>query len=103
MSEYYFDAEAETMPRRDLESVQMARIRACVERLRRSPIPFYRERLADVRVSDLRSRRDLARLPFTEKDDLRDHYPFGLFTAPQSDIVRIHASSGSTGKPTVVA
>jgi phenylacetate-CoA ligase len=101
-AERYFDARAETLPRRALASLQIERVRACVERLQTSGHSFYGERLAGVRTSDLRSLADLARLPFTTKHDLRDHYPFGLFAVPLRRVVRIHASSGSTGKPTVV-
>ncbi|MGH7857365.1 MAG: phenylacetate--CoA ligase family protein, partial [Candidatus Binatia bacterium] len=100
--EHTFDPEAERLPRAELEELQVGRVRACVERLRASDNAFYRERLEGVRPEDLRSIRDLERLPFTEKNDLRDHYPFGLFLAPLRDVVRIHASSGSTGKPAVV-
>src|SRR2546428_4927403 len=81
----------------------MARVRTCVARLQASGAEFYRRRLAGVSPDELRSIEDLARLPFTTKNDLREHYPFGLFAVPSRDIVRIHASSGSTGKPTVVA
>ncbi|HYU18200.1 MAG TPA: phenylacetate--CoA ligase [Chloroflexota bacterium] len=99
----FWDRAAETLPRPDLERLQVARVRACLERLQASGIDLYRERLADVRPEQIRAVSDLAGLPFTVKDDLRQRYPFGLFAAPLRDIVRIHASSGSTGKPTVVA
>ena len=99
----FWDAAAETMPRADLERLQLARVRACLERLAASGVEFYRERLAGVVPDRLRSIDDLARLPFTTKDDLRERYPFGLLAVPSRDVVRIHASSGSTGKPTVVA
>ena len=67
-------------------------------------VPFYRERMIKegVKPSDIKSIDDIVKLPFTTKDDLRDNYPFGLFAVPQKDIVRIHASSGTTGKATVV-
>lgn len=67
-------------------------------------IPFYREKFQEIGLepSDIHSIDDIGKLPFTVKGDLRDHYPFGLFAVPQSDLVRIHASSGTTGKPTVV-
>jgi phenylacetate-CoA ligase len=66
-------------------------------------VPFYKKRFAAANISadDIRSLDDLRRLPFTEKNDLRDNYPFGMFAVPQDQIVRIHASSGTTGKPTV--
>ena len=67
-------------------------------------VPFYRARMDKVGVSpdDIKSIDDIVKLPYTTKDDLRDNYPFGLFAVPQKDIVRIHASSGTTGKATVV-
>ena len=102
-TEIFWDHAAETMPREDLEQLQASRVRDCLERLQVSGLEYYRERLAGIRPDQLRSIEDLRSLPFMEKDDLREHYPFGLFLAPQEDIVRIHASTGSTGKPTVVA
>jgi phenylacetate-CoA ligase len=98
----YWDREAETLPRPDLEALQMARVRACVERLQRSDNPFYR-RLDGIDPAALRTHDDLARLPFTRKADLRDQYPFGMLAVPRREVVRVHASSGTTGKPTVVA
>jgi phenylacetate-CoA ligase len=71
--------------------------------MRASNVAYYRERLSGIEPEGIRSVEDLSRLPFTVKGDLRDHYPFGLLLAPMKDVVRIHASSGSTGKPTVVA
>ena len=102
-AERFWDRAAETIPRGELERLQMARVRVCVARLQALESEFYRQRLAGVRPEDLRTIEDLVRLPFTTKKDLREHYPFGLFAVPSREIVRIHASSGSTGKPTVVA
>src|SRR5207249_9906094 len=99
----FWDRAAETMPRDELERLQMARVRTCVARLQASGAEFYRRRLAGVSPDDLRSIEDLTRLPFTTKNDLREQYPFGLLAAPSREIVRMHASSGSTGKPTVGA
>lgn len=67
-------------------------------------VPLYRRRFdeAGVHPDDLQSLEDLARFPFTGKNDLRDNYPYGMFAVPQSEVVRLHASSGTTGKPTVV-
>ena len=96
-----WDSAAEAMPRRELEQLQVARVRACLQRVRSSGIDYY-QRLADIAPEQIRSLDDLARLPFTVKHDLRDHYPFGLFVAPLRATVRVHASSGTTGKPTVV-
>ena len=101
--EAFWDRAAETMSRRDLEQLQASRVRSCLERLQNSGIRYYQERLAGIEPEKIRSIDDLERLPFTVKDDLREHYPFGLLLASRPEIVRIHASSGSTGKPTVVA
>ena len=98
----YFNP-VESMEREKLEELQLERLRATVDRLYRK-VPFYRKKLDEVgfKPGDVKSLDDLRRLPFTTKDDLRDNYPFGLFAVPMRDIVRIHASSGTTGKPTVV-
>jgi phenylacetate-CoA ligase len=98
----FWDRQAETLPRPELEALQMARVRACVGRLQRSGNPFYR-RLDGIEPESLRSHDDLARLPFTVKNDLRDQYPFGMLVSARREIVRVHASSGTTGRPTVVA
>ena len=94
----------ERTPRAELERLQLARLRALVARAAER-VPLYRERLrtAGVRAGDLRSLADLRRLPFTVKADFRDAYPYGLLAVPLDEVVRIHASSGTTGKPTVVA
>jgi phenylacetate-CoA ligase len=93
----------ERLPRADLGGLQLERLRGLVARADR--VPLHRDRLAaaGVRPDDVRSLEDLRRLPFTTKTDFRDTYPFGLLAAPMDEIVRIHASSGTTGKPTVVA
>jgi phenylacetate-CoA ligase len=93
----------ETLPRAELAALQLARLRATVERAAR--VPLHRERLrkAGVEPEDLRSLDHLRRLPFTTKADFRDTYPYGLLAVPMDGIVRVHASSGTTGKPTVVA
>ena len=99
----YWDAEHETMPRERLRELQLERLQLTVERVYRN-VPFYRGKFTamGVKPSAIRSLEDLQRLPFTTKQDLRDNYPFGLFAVPMSDVVRVHASSGTTGKPTVV-
>jgi len=98
-----WDEEFESMPREALESLQLYRLQKTVARVY-STVPFYRNALdkAGVSPSNIKSLGDLRRLPFTNKADLRDNYPFGLFTLPLHEVVRIHASSGTTGKPTVV-
>ena len=95
--------EFETLPREAMEALQLKRLRDVVERVT-ATVPFYRRKLAEAgyKPGDLRKLEDLSRLPFTTKDDLRDNYPFGLFAVPMQRVVRIHASSGTTGKPTVV-
>ncbi len=98
-----WNEEYETMPREALEALQVKRLRSMLERIY-ATVPFYRRKLdeAGVTPDSIKSLEDLQRLPFTTKDDLRDNYPFGLFTVPLHQVVRIHASSGTTGKPTVV-
>lgn len=93
----------ECMPRPDMRALQGKRLHKIVEYVYHN-VPFYRRKLQerDIRPDDIQSIDDLPRLPFTTKQDLRDNYPFGLQAAPQSEIVRIHASSGTTGNPTIV-
>ncbi len=103
MATLYWEEEIETLPRVGLESIQLRRLRQLVARVYKTVKP-YRDKMekAGVRPEDIRSLADLQRLPFTVKEDLRDNYPFGLFTVPMDEVVRVHASSGTTGKPTVV-
>ena len=91
------------LDRDSLLQIQLQRLRETLERVY-ARVPFYRRSFdhAGVKPADLRTLADLGRFPFTQKTDLRDHYPFGLFATPLSEVVRIHASSGTTGKPTVV-
>jgi phenylacetate-CoA ligase len=93
----------ECMDRQQLTELQGERLRDMVERIYFN-VPFYRTRLQEMGIEpgDIRSLDDLKKLPFTTKQDLRDNYPFGLFAVPQHDVVRLHASSGTTGKSTVV-
>ena len=93
-----FEPQLETVPRSQLEELQLRRLRSLVNYVR-ARVPLYRERL---RGCEIRTLADLARLPFTRKDDLRDNYPFGLLAVERERLLRIHASSGTTGKPTVV-
>jgi len=97
------DIEFETMPREALEAIQLKRLQSTVERVY-ATVPFYRNRMqqAGVGPQDIRSLEDLKKIPFTTKQDLRDNYPFGMFAVPMDTVVRIHASSGTTGQPTVV-
>ena len=100
---WYYDREAETLPREALERLQLRRLRATVKS-GWDNVALVRTRMTQARLrpADVRSLDDLAALPFTRKTDLRDAYPFGLFARPRGSVVRLHASSGTTGKPTVV-
>ena len=97
-SSYY-----ETMPRNAIRALQLDRLRATLRRVYDS-VPFYRKTFDErgIKPRDINSLDDLAKLPFTTKLDLRDNYPFGFFTVPLEDVVRLHSSSGTTGKPVVV-
>jgi phenylacetate-CoA ligase len=92
----------ERLPRAEVEQLQLVRLRALVAHAARVPLHQGRLAAARVRPDDVRTLDDLRRLPFTTKADFRDTYPFGLLAAPMDEVVRIHASSGTTGKPTVV-
>ena len=94
---------AETMARPTLEQLQLERLRETLV-WAESRVPLYRDRLNRARVvpEAIQSLADLARIPFTVKDDLRQQYPWGLFAVPLRGVARIHASSGTRGKPTVV-
>ncbi len=98
-----YNEEFETLPREALEAIQLRRLKNTLERVYHT-VPFYKKHFDKhgVKPDDIRSLEDLHKLPFTTKQDLRDNYPFGLFAVPMDSVVRIHASSGTTGKPTVV-
>ena len=98
-----WDEEFETLPREALEALQLKRLVVTLERVY-ATVPFYKKKFdgCSIKPPDVKSLRDLNRLPFTTKLDLRDNYPFGLFAVPMEQVVRIHASSGTTGKQTVV-
>lgn len=102
-SDYMFDRAAETMPRGELKALQLARLKSMLERAY-NKVPHYKKKFdaAGVKPGDLKSLADFARFPFTVKTDLRDNYPFGMFAVPRDQLLRVHASSGTTGKPTVV-
>ena len=99
----YYNEEFETLPRPALEALQLKRLEHTLARVYNN-VPFYRQALdkAGIIPESLSSLDELKKLPFTYKQDMRNSYPYGLFAAPMDDIVRIHASSGTTGKPTVV-
>lgn len=99
----YFCKEIECAPRHELEALQSYRLSQQIRRVYDAVAP-YRAKMDEmgVKPEDIRSVKDLTKLPFTVKHDLRENYPYGMFAVPMSDVVRIHASSGTTGKQTVV-
>jgi len=101
---YMLHPHIETAPRKEIEKLQLQRLRETVKKAYEN-VPFYHKRLkeAGIKPEDIRSLEDIRKLPFTYKDDLRQNYPYGLLAVPIEEIVEIHASSGTTGKPTVVA
>ena len=99
----YWNEELETMSRPNLEKLQIERLRKTVEIAQNSP--YYSEvfKKHNITPESIKSLEDLQRFPFTTKEDLRSHYPFGLVSVPMEKVVRVHSSSGTTGNPTVVA
>ena len=99
----FFQKDIETMPRADIEKMQLERLQRLVKYCYDN-VPFYHKRLSEAGVcpEKIKTLSDIQYIPYTTKADLRDNYPYGLFAVPQSKIVRMHASSGTTGKPTVV-
>jgi phenylacetate-CoA ligase len=99
----YWQPKLELMERKELEELQLQRLKSVVEKVYKN-VPFYEKKFkqAGITPEDIKSLKDLAKLPTTKKQDLRDNYPFGLFAVPLEEVVRVHASSGTTGKPTVV-
>lgn len=96
-----FNPDIETLPLPRLRILQVQRLKNLIEYVKRN-VPFYAEKLVNLSSKDIKGVRDIEKLPFTYKEDLRNNYPFGLFAVPKSSLARIHASSGTTGKPTVV-
>ena len=99
----YYDPEHETMSRDRLAQLQLERLQETVKKVYQS-VPFYKNALKarGIEPGDIKSLDDIKKLPFTYKQDLRDNYPYGLFAEPMEKIIRLHASSGTTGKPSVV-
>jgi phenylacetate-CoA ligase len=99
----YWEAVRECMKREDLEQLQLERLQSTLSRVYMN-VPFYKKKFDDLGIDpdDFRSLEDLRKLPFTTKDDLRNSYPYGMFAVPLREVVRIQASSGTTGMPTVV-
>ena len=96
-------AKEETLPRAEIEKIQLEKLKQTVHYIYERVEP-YRRKMEDagVKPEDIQSLDDLKKLPFTYKADFRDNYPMGLFAVDKKDLVRFHASSGTTGKPTVV-
>ena len=99
----FFQKDIETMPRKELERLQLERLRHQVDYCAQN-VPFYAKRLAEAGVTaeKIKTLSDVKYIPLTTKADIRDNYPYGLFAVPIKDIVRTHASSGTTGTPPVV-
>ena len=98
----YLHPELETMPRSEINRLQMERLQQTLQRC--MCIPFYKQRFAEIglKPEDIHTLDDLQKIPFTTKQDLREHYPFGLSAVPLEKVVRLHSSSGTTGTPTVI-
>ncbi|KIL76359.1 phenylacetate--CoA ligase PaaK [Bacillus badius] len=98
-----YNPQIEAMARPEMESLQLERLQQTVRRVYDN-VEFYQKKFEELEITpeDIKSLDDITKLPFTKKQDLRDNYPFGLFAVPQEDVVRIHGSSGTSGKPTVV-
>lgn len=96
-------SKEETFDRKEIEKIQLERLKDVVKRAYEN-VPLYREKLDSVNLKpeDIKSLEDLKKIPFTVKDDFRANYPFGMFAVPKKEVVRVHGSSGTTGKPTVV-
>ncbi len=104
MSKHIWNPEMECMSRHEIEALQLERLRALVDYCDRNS-EFYHKRFAEcgITAEKIKSLSDIKHIPYTTKEDLRDNYPFGMLSVPQKEIVRVHASSGTTGNPTVVA
>ena len=98
-----WNPQREQADRQQMQEMQSSALQAMIRRIY-NHVPFYRNKMLELGMEpgDIKSVEQLKDLPFTTKADLRNNYPFGLFTLPQSEVVRLHASSGTTGKPTVV-
>lgn len=98
----FFNPDIETMPRQELEQLQLERLKSTVKHCMFSP--FYQEKFKELGITpdDIKTLDDVRKLPFTTKEDLRENYPFGICCVPIKDCVRLHSSSGTTGNPTVV-
>ncbi len=98
----YWDEAIETMPRERLEQLQLARLRETLARALKAPAYAQRFKQIGLEPDDIKSLADVRKLPFTTKQDLRDYFPYGFLAVPQEEVVRLHHSSGSTGKAIAV-
>jgi len=100
----YWQKNMETMPKFDMEALQLKRLKHVVKTVSEN-VPFYKQKFksSGLHSNDIQSLQDISRIPTTQKTDLKDNYPFGLFAVPMQDIIRLHASSGTSGKPIVVS
>src|SRR5690242_2243040 len=100
---FHPESAPDYLPLPQLRALQLARLKQVASRAYKN-VQLYRDRMEErgVKPDDIECVEDIAKLPFTQKSDLRDSYPFGLFAAPMREVVRLHASSGTTGKPIVV-
>ena len=98
-----YNREMECIDRKKLQELQLRKLQETVKRVY-DKVPFYRKKLdeANIKPDDIKKLEDIRKIPFTTKEDLRQNYPYGLFAVPLKDVVRIHGSSGTTGKPTIV-
>lgn len=98
-----YHPEMETATRGEMEKIQLTRLKETVEKVYNNTL-FYKEKFNELGITpaDIQSLEDVRKLPFTKKTDLREQYPFGLFAVPMDDVIRIHGSSGTSGKPTIV-
>jgi phenylacetate-CoA ligase len=103
MNIQYWNEELECLPRKDLEARQLTALKKIVDQSLKTP--YYKKSLNDAKIysgDDIKTLDDLRRIPFTTKHDLRSAFPYGMLAVPKSDIVRLHASSGTTGIPTTI-
>lgn len=104
MEKVFFDSKIEQMQREDMRALQLERLKKIVK-YAYERVPFYKKKFDEIglKPEDIKTLEDINKIPYTTKADLRDNYPYGLLAVPMEDIVRVHASSGTSGKPTVVA
>ena len=103
MKKHIWNVEMECMSRKDMEALQLERLKALVDYCDKNS-KFYHERFVKhgITADKIKTLSDIQYIPYTTKDDLRDTYPFGMLSVPRKEIVRVHASSGTTGNPTFI-